>query len=101
MAGEGAELSGFLQAAGNSLGAAQRRLAGEGSAGFSDAMAISEVELEVKATLDQGEEQLELRPIYSREARSGEIAPELVSTVRVRYVALPAAPAQPPQDRHR
>lgn len=94
MAGESAELSGFLRAAGSSLGDAQRRLVG-GAAGldFSDAMAISEVELEVKATLDQGAEQLELRPVSSQEARSGEIAPDLISTLRVRYVALPAAAA--------
>lgn len=96
MTGEGAGLSGFLKAAGSSLGDAQRQLtAGEEGGDFSEAMAISEVEIEVKATLDQGVEEMELRPVSSQEARSGEIAPDLVSTLRVRYVALPGAGSAP------
>ncbi len=81
MTGE-AELGGFLEAAGVSLEEAQRGL---GGAAVPTTVAIAEVELEVKATIEPTEgEGLSLRPVSSEEAQ--EIDPEALSTVRVRYV---------------
>jgi hypothetical protein len=97
MAGGETELSGFLEAAGRSLGEAQRELTGGGDAvsGVPMTIAISELELEVKATLEQTESgPLGLRPVSSSEAREAGISPEALSTVRVRYVPIvpPASP---------
>jgi len=85
-----AELGGFLEAAGRSLGDAQRQLTGaEADPTVPTTMAISEVALEVKATLEQAPSgAVALRPVSSDDARAGGIAPELLSTVRVRYVAV-------------
>lgn len=102
MAGDGAELSGFLHAAGRSLSDAQRQLTGdEAGVGVATAMAISEVEIEVKATLDQTEDEMELCPVSSQEARNGGVDPHLVSTLRVRYVAVPGGGSSPPDQPRR
>ena len=90
MSGGEAPLGAFLEATGRSLGDAQRQLGdGKDTAGIPTTMAIDEVELEVKATLEgAGDDEVALRPVSSEEARAGAIAPELLSTLRVRYVAV-------------
>jgi hypothetical protein len=91
----GAELSGFLAAAGRSLGEAQNELlkgapdAEGATAGGAPAVAISDVEIEVKATIGNNGEQLELQPVSSKDARGGTIDPNALSSLRVRFVALP------------
>jgi hypothetical protein len=97
-----APLGGFLEAAGRSLGDAQRRLAeGAEAAGLPTAIAIDEVELEVKATLEGSGEEVALRPVSSEEARAGAIAPAMLSTLRVRYVATAEDAAAAPSGRPR
>lgn len=84
-----ADLGGFLEAAGRSLEEAQRQLGpGEGDSGIPGAMAIAEVELEAKVTLEEVDKKVALRPISSEAAQAGVTNPDLVSTVRVRYVAV-------------
>lgn len=83
-----ADLGGFLEAAGRSLADAQGALAGE-IVDVPTAVAISEAELEVKATVDRTPGGgILLQPITSQEARQGAVKPELLSTVRIRYVAV-------------
>jgi hypothetical protein len=90
MADGGADLSGFLEAAGRSLADAQRQLVGsDAGADGTPTMAISEVEIDVKATLEGEAGQVQLQPISSSDARAGAIQPELLSSLRVRFVALP------------
>jgi hypothetical protein len=87
MAEPGADLKGFLEAAGRSLADAQGALAGE-VADIPSAVAISEAELEVKATVDRTEGTVVLQPVTSQDAREGAITPGMLSTVRIRYVAV-------------
>ena len=99
MAANEADLTGFLEAAGRSLAEAQGALAGE-VADVPSAVAISEAELEVKATVDRSEGGVVLQPVTSDDARQGAITPGMLSTVRIRYVAVSedtlAAPSQQP-----
>jgi len=100
MAAAGADLGGFLEAAGRSLSGAQGELVGD-ELGAPGAVAIAEAELEVKATVeDAGAGKLGLRPVSSRDAREADIDPGLLSTLRIRYVAMAddtlAAPAERP-----
>lgn len=98
-----ADLGGLLEAAGRSLEDAQQQLgAAEGVPGISTAMAISEVELELKITLEKVAKEIVLRPVSSSDAEGGKINVGLASTLRVRYVAVAdeigtvgAAPRQP------
>lgn len=94
-----ADLTGFLEAAGRSLADAQGALAGE-VADVPAAVAISEAELEVKATVDASAGALVLQPVTSQDARQGAITPGMLSTVRIRYVAVTedtlAAPSAQP-----
>jgi hypothetical protein len=83
----GADLKGFLEAAGRSLADAQGALAGE-VADIPSAVAISEAELEVKATVDRSGGTVVLQPVTSQDARQGAITPGMLSTVRIRYVAV-------------
>ena len=105
-AGE-ADLRGFLEAAGKSLSEAQGTLTGEAMPAPST-LAISDVELEVKATFtQQAGGKLALQTLSMESLRSG-IEPGLVSTVRIRYVAVasevakgpvrPVGPKRPPAD---
>lgn len=87
MADNGADLTGFLEAAGRSLADAQVTLSGE-LIDIPPAVAISEAELEVKATLDPTAGRVSVQPVTSRDARERSIAPELLSTIRIRYVAV-------------
>jgi len=99
MADGGAELSGFLEAAGRSLGDAQRRLVvGEAAAAGEPTMAISEVEIDVKATLGGGPERVELEPVSRSDAQAGTVHPDLLSSLRVRFVALPDFGEAPPAE---
>ncbi len=82
-----ADLRQFLEAAGRSLADAQGGLAGE-VVDIPTAVAISEAELEVKATLDRRDGSVILQPITGDAARQGGISPGVVSTVRIRYVAV-------------
>jgi hypothetical protein len=83
------ELAGFLEAAGRSFADAQGGLVG-GGPGTPGAVAIAEAELEVKATLESaGAGSLSLRPVSGKDAREAGIEPGLLSTLRIRYVALP------------
>lgn len=95
-----ADLTGFLEAAGRSLADAQGALAGE-LVDVPSAVAISEAELEVKATMDRGAGGVVvLQPVTSQDARQGAITPGMLSTVRIRYVAVTEdtliAPSQRP-----
>lgn len=84
----GADLTGFLEAAGRSLADAQGTLAGE-IVDIPASVAISEAELEVKATVDRdGTGQLVLQTISTQAIQSGGLTPGLLSTVRIRYVAV-------------
>ena len=84
----GPELTDFLQAAGRSLAEAQGALAGD-VADIPAAVAISEAELEVKATVEGGAEgAVVLQPVTSAQALQGAITPGMLSTVRIRYVAV-------------
>jgi hypothetical protein len=86
---QGAELGGFVEAAGRSLETSQRQLLGEERPAGETAMALAEVELEVKATLDHSGAEMRLLPIARREAAAGAVAAETISTLRLRYVAVP------------
>jgi hypothetical protein len=77
-----------VAAAGAALSDAQRELLGEG---FAAQMAVSEVELEVKAAFGRdGRGELTMTPISAADLAKGTIAPGLVSTVKVRYTAVAA-----------
>lgn len=84
---EGTDLSDFMATAGQSLADAQSGLT-EG-VDTPSAIAIAEAELEVKATVESDASgKVALQPISSREMREAEISPGLLSTLRVRYVAV-------------
>lgn len=91
------ELGQFLQAAGRSLGDAQGGLV-DGAA-LPTNVAISEVDLEVKTAFTRSSDgALLLQTISASDMREGDIAPELVSTVRARLVTIAddtAAAGQP------
>jgi hypothetical protein len=87
VAENGADLAGFLEAAGRSLADAQGALAGD-VADIPAAVAISEAELEVKATMEGAQGSVVLQPVTSADARQGAITPGMLSTVRIRYVAV-------------
>jgi hypothetical protein len=87
VAENGADLAGFLEAAGRSLADAQGALAGD-VADIPAAVAISEAELEVKATMEGAQGSVVLQPVTSQDARQGAITPGMLSTVRIRYVAV-------------
>ena len=95
-----ADLRQFLETAGRSLADAQGALAGE-VVDIPTAVAISEAELEVKATLDRRDGSVILQPVTGDAARQGGISPGVVSTVRIRYVAVAedtlAAPSERPR----
>jgi len=93
----GADLTGFLAAAGGSLADAQGTLTGD-LADVPSAVAISEAELEVKATLESGAGgAIALQPVSSEDLSTGKIDSAALSTVRIRYVAVTdAAPVSSP-----
>lgn len=96
----GADLGGFLEAAGRSLADAQGTLA-DGVADIPAAIAIAEAELEVKAAVTRRTDgTLQLETLSAQDMRSGTVTPGLLSTVRVQYVAVAAdtlaAPSQQP-----
>lgn len=100
MAEGGADLGGFLEAAGHSLADAQGGLAGKGL-GIPGAVAIAEAELEIKATVEAAAAgAVALQPISSKDVREADVSPGLLSTVRIRYVAVAddtlVAPADQP-----
>ena len=93
-----ADLTGFLEAAGRSLVEAQAALKGE-IVDIPTAVAISEAELELKATVDRtAGGDVVLQPVTSQDARQGAITPGMLSTIRIRYVAVAeeaVAPSRP------
>lgn len=97
----GVDLGGFLEAAGRSLADAQGSLTGEAILTPST-LAISDAELDVKAAFtQQAGGKLALQALSMDALRSG-IEPGLVSSIRVRYVAIaaevtrgPVAPVPP------
>lgn len=98
---QGADLSGFMEAAGRSLADAQGALTGE-AVDVPAAMAISEAELEVKAAVvRRADGGVSLETISTADMRSGGIAPGLVSTLRIQYVAVAGdsvlAPSEQPK----
>lgn len=94
----GADLSGFLEAAGQSLADAQGSLAGE-LVDIPSAVAISETELEVKAAVvRRADGVVALETISTQDMRAGNITPGLLSTVRVLYVAVAADTVVPPSE---
>jgi hypothetical protein len=100
-----ADLAGFLEAAGRSLADAQAALAGAETT-VPQAMAISEADLEVKATIAREAGAIRLEPISTADLRRGGIESGLLSTVRIHYVAVApealvagaGAPARTPED---
>ena len=87
---DGADLGGFLEAAGKSFVEAQGALAGD-VADIPPAVAIAEAELELKAALERrADGSVTLETISTKDMRSGAITPGLLSTIRVQYVAVPA-----------
>ena len=87
------DLRGFLEAAGRSLGEAQGALAGEVLA-QRPVVAISDAELDIKAVLDAGADgKLALQTVSAADVRQGGIDPALLSSVRIRYVAVAGEPA--------
>ena len=81
-------LRGFLEAAGRSLAEAQGTLAGDVLV-QRPALAIADAELDVKAALSAGADgQLALRPLSAADVVKGGIDPALLSSVRIRYVAV-------------
>lgn len=75
-----------VAAGGAALSDAQRDLLGDA---FAARMAVSEVELEVKAGFSQDAQGgLTITPISSAQLAEGAIAPGLVSTMKVRYTAV-------------
>ncbi len=98
MAEAGADLGGFLEAAGQSLVEAQGSLAGE-LVDIPAAVAISETELEVKAAVvRRADGVVALETISTKDMRAGNITPGLLSTVRVQYVAVAADTVVPPSE---
>jgi hypothetical protein len=99
VADEGADLRGFLEAAGRSLADAQGTLGGD-VADIPAAIAISEAELEVKAAIGRRDGAVVLQPVTIEDARQGAIPVGVLSTVRIRYVAVAedtlAAPSRRP-----
>ena len=87
---DGADLGGFLEAAGKSFVDAQGALSGD-VADIPAAVAIAEAELELKAALERrADGSVRLETISTQDMRSGAITPGLLSTIRVQYVAVPA-----------
>ena|SRR5918995_473658 len=100
MAESGADLGGFLEAAGKSFVDAQGALSGD-LVDIPPAVAIAEAELELKAALQRrADGTVTLETISTSDMRSGAITPGLLSTIRVQYVAVPAdtlsSPAEQP-----
>lgn len=93
---ESAKLSEFIEAAGRSLSKAQRILLEEETPAGETVMAVSEVELEIKATLEGTGDDMQVMPISRKDAVAGALAEEALSTLRVRYVALPSEAPPPP-----
>lgn len=88
----GATLDDLLAAAGRSLADAQGGIAG--SQAVATNMAISQVDLEVKATFDQDEDgALRLRTVSADSARG--VPAWGVSTITARFVAVSAEPSVP------
>jgi len=87
-----------MEAAGRSLAEAQGALAGE-IVDVPTAVAISEAELEVKAAVvRRADGVMALETISTADMRSGGIAPGLVSTLRLQYVAVTADSAVAPSE---
>ena len=94
----GADLGGFLEAAGRSLVDAQGSLAGE-LVDIPPAVAISEAELDVKAAVVRRPDGVvALETISTQDKRAGTITPGLLSSVRVQYVAVSADTVVPPSE---
>ena len=94
----GADLGGFLEAAGQSLVDAQGSLTGE-VVDIPQAVAISETELEVKAAVvRRADGVVALETISTQDMRAGNITPGLLSTIRVQYVAVAADTVVPPSE---
>jgi hypothetical protein len=99
MAAGEADLTGFLESAGRSLADAQGGLVGE-IAQVPTTAAISEAELEVKATIERmAAGRVALQPISSGDARKSDISPGLLSTITVRYVMAAEDTLVAPPDR--
>jgi hypothetical protein len=93
-----ADLTGFLEAAGRSLADAQGALAGE-IVDIPTSVAISEAELEVKATMDKDAAgKIVLQTISTQAIQQGGLEPNLLSTVRIRYVAVAEDTIVPPSE---
>jgi hypothetical protein len=95
----GADLGGFLEAAGRSFADAQGGLVGE-LVDVPTAVAISEAELEIKATVGRtADGGIVVQPVSSQDARQAAITPGVLSTVRIRYVAVAEESLVAPSER--
>jgi hypothetical protein len=90
-----ADLTGFVEAAGRSLADAQSALTGE-LVDLPTAVAISEAELEVKATVDRSSTGVVLQPVSTATVLKGGITPGVLSTLKIRYVAVAEDTVAPP-----
>jgi hypothetical protein len=89
-------LEGFLSEAGTSLTQAQAGLLGRAGDDTALTVAISEAELDVRATVERGADgRLRVRPVSIDDARHGVTAAAL-SSVRVKYVAIGDTGAEGP-----
>jgi hypothetical protein len=93
-----ADLTGFLEAAGRSLADAQGTLTGD-LVDLPTAVAISEAELEVKATVDRSSAGVVLQPVSTAAVLKGGITPGVLSTLKIRYVAVAEDTVAPPSQR--
>ena len=88
--------SAFIEATGQSIADAQSELTGS-VLGERPTMAISEAELDLKAVVFQQDARLSIATISPTELRSGGIDPALLTSVRIRYVAVAESlPTQEP-----
>lgn len=95
------DLRAFLETAGRSLADAQGTLAGDALPSRSTALAISDAELEVKAAVAQtATGALALQTVDIAQAQKGGIDAALLSTVRIRYVAVAGETAVVPPKRN-
>lgn len=97
-AGNEAELSAFLETAGQSLAQAQGVLGQD--LDLNSKMVIASADLEVKAAIRSDKGQLSVQPISAQDIRQGGMDAGVISTLRISFVATadepPAAKAQRP-----
>lgn len=85
MSGQELVLDDFLEAAGKSLGLAQKDIGAP--EGMKAGMLLSDAELSIKVGMRYEGDKLMVEPISSSASAKGSVVPEAVSTITIRYVA--------------